>query len=235
MTPESLLALFDDPIAAGRHAVAIRTQAYGRAIALRNDPALSVEARTGNESSTPANARLESHEPLPTAERALLLRDGLVLQLSGLPSHGEIRRDDLLVVEVDPTIESRRRFAEWLSTEGVRFPESSALAPTSPTAAGLHRLWCFAAARIALPTFVRIVARHDLIGIRLAQLAIGFGADTLAGPLQSDRKLPLAGVTRPDETTLSGLVTLVQQAGFEPIAPHRTSNPLPADPRDEAP
>ena len=59
-------------------------------------------------------------------------------------------------------------------------------------------------------------ARHDLIGIRVAQVALGFGADTLAGPVQPDRSLPLAGVTRPNENTHAGLRALVEQAGLTP-------------------
>ena len=63
----------------------------------------------------------------------------------------------------------------------------------------------------------RLQLRHDLVGIRLAQIALGFGVDTFAGPLQSDRKLPLAGVTRPDEATREGIATLVRAAGLRPV------------------
>ena len=80
-------------------------------------------------------------------------------------------------------------------------------------------MWCIAAARLALPTAVRIEARHDRIGIRLAQIALGFGADTLSGPILPDRSLPLAGVTRPDEATAAGLATLVREAALEPARP----------------
>jgi 2-iminoacetate synthase ThiH len=82
---------------------------------------------------------------------------------------------------------------------------------------GLHRLWLLAAARLALPAGVRVEVRHDLCGIRLAQVALGFGADTLAGPIDPVRHLPLAGVPRPSEATADGLCELVRQAGLTPV------------------
>ena len=79
------------------------------------------------------------------------------------------------------------------------------IAPYSRLPAGTHRLWLVAVARLALPATIRVEARHDLVGIRLAQVALGFGADVLSGPIESDRHLPVAGVTRPNEATLAGL------------------------------
>jgi 2-iminoacetate synthase ThiH len=67
---------------------------------------------------------------------------------------------------------------------------------------------------------VRVEVRHDLHGVRLAQVALGFGADTLAGPIDAGRHLPLAGVPRPSETSEAALSELVRQAGLEPIT-HR--------------
>jgi 2-iminoacetate synthase ThiH len=89
------------------------------------------------------------------------------------------------------------------------------LAPFSTDAAGTHRLWAIAVARLVLPAAIRVEARHDLIGIRLAQVALGFGADTIAGPIAPERHLPVAGVPRPDETTITGLHKLIEQAGLE--------------------
>ena len=124
----------------------------------------------------------------------------------------------IAVVHVADDEASRRAYVQWLSRvaeAGV----SGEVAPTGPEAAGLHKLWCIAAARLRLPASVRVQVRHDLVGIRLTQIALGLGADVLAGPVEADRTLPLAGVTRPTETTRAGLHTLVRQAGFRPEAP----------------
>ncbi|MCR9163562.1 MAG: hypothetical protein ACE37F_15860 [Nannocystaceae bacterium] len=122
-----------------------------------------------------------------------------------------------LVVHVEPNAQARRAYAAWLLDNGAALPAGVAVTAYSREAAGLHRLWCLAAARLALPSRVRVEVRHDLVGIRLAQIALGFGVDTFAGPLESDRKLPLAGVTRPDEATREGIATLVRAAGLRPV------------------
>jgi len=123
---------------------------------------------------------------------------------------------DDVILHVEPTTEGREAYVQWLLQHGASLPAGVHVTAYSTEAAGLHRLWCLAAARIALPPTVRVEVRHDLVGIRLAQIALGFGVDTFAGPLQSDRKLPLAGVTRPDEATREGIATLIRAAGLRP-------------------
>ncbi len=138
-----------------------------------------------------------------------------------------VEPDTSVLLQVDATESGRRAFLGWLYEVGADAPPGASVAPYSTEAAGLHRLWCLAAARLALPESVRVQVRHDVVGIRLAQVALGFGVDTFAGPLQADRKLPLAGVTRPDEATRAGISTLIEHAGLrpvlQPLAPQRAS------------
>ena len=149
---------------------------------------------------------------------AALLRDDEVVDLRAWPEPDALRSGDRVVVQAEGTAEGRRRYVAWLRAVANNGPKDIAIAPTSPAPSGMQRLWCIAAARVLLPAHVRVEARHDLVGIRLAQLAVGCGADTLAGPLEPDRKLPLAGVTRPNEATHAGLATLVRQVGLTPHA-----------------
>lgn len=90
------------------------------------------------------------------------------------------------------------------------------VAPFTAEPEGTRRLWAIAAARLVLAPTARVEAHHHRLGIRLAQVALGFGADTLAGPVEADRSLPMAGVTRPNETTRAGLCQLVSQVGLRP-------------------
>lgn len=205
MSIEALLALFDEPTLAGRRASSIRDEAFGPCIWIR-------EAA-----------------PVTVPEVATILRDEAFLPLQTWPSAADLRPGDTLLLDVSVGTKGRERFADWLLEHAPRLPADVAVAPSSRESAGLHRLWSIAAARIVLPPTVRVQARHDLIGIRLSQIALGFGADTLAGPLAPERKLPVAGVTRPNENTRSGLATLVAQAGLRsiddpvagrPTAPH---------------
>jgi hypothetical protein len=191
MTAEALLSAFEHPAALAAAASARRNELFGAAVVVRPDAPCS---------------------PPTTAAR---LRDGAFASLEHWPAASELREDDRLIVQVDPTPLERQHFVQWLH-ELADSPLRWSLAPFSRDAAGVHRLWCIAVARACLPATVRIEVRHDLVGLRLAQLALGFGADTLTGPLQPERKLPLAGVPRPTEATALGLHTMVRQTGLEP-------------------
>ncbi len=188
------LALYEHPAVLGRHAAAARRLAFGERVWVRPAPA---------------------HE---APHAAVLLRGDAVLALAAWPEPAALEPGDRVVVDVPPTPVDRARLVAWLRALAAAAPAGLAVAPAATTPGGLHRLWCIAAARLLLPPAVRVEARHDLIGIRLAQIAVGLGADTLAGPIAPDRALPLAGVTRPDEATRAGLCTLVRQVGLEPHA-----------------
>ncbi len=191
--PELVLSWIHEPLVAAARARVRRDTWFGRHIRIA-----AVEARAGDD--------------LP---EAALVRDGRLEQLDAWPT-ASLRPGDELLVHVDATDEARAAWARGLVELVAREPAEVSIAPFSRTTAGLHRLWCIAAARVLLPARVRVVARHDLLGIRLAQVALGFGADTLAGPISPDRSLPLCGVTRPDETSFAGLATLVRHAGLLP-------------------
>ncbi len=97
----------------------------------------------------------------------------------GWPEPGALRAGDRLVLQVDR--DRLGAYFEYLSRLAAAAPEGLSVAPFCAPAGGLMRLHLIAAARVALPGRVRVEARHDLLGIRLAQVALGFGADTLAG------------------------------------------------------
>jgi hypothetical protein len=191
MTPEAVLAAYEHPAVLAEQAAARRDALFGRSVCVRSSEALS-----------------------PPAAAARVDASGVQL-LDAWPEASALRPGDRVIVHVDPTGEARQRFAGWLQTVSMA-PVEWSVAPFSRDAAGVHRLWCIAAARLLLPATVRVEVRHDLLGLRLAQLALGFGADTLAGPVEPDRKLPLAGLPRPTESTATALLTLVRQTGLEP-------------------
>lgn len=189
--PQGLAALRDDPPRAGRLATAARRATTGEQVWI-------YDLRT---TETPDHAEQSWPSPADAAARSL--------------------EPGSLAVCVSP--ERASEYAAWvgalveaLAPADQRHPDF-ALAPYSAAPAGTHRLWLIAAARLRLPAPVRVMARHDLVGLRIAQLALAFGADALGGPITPDRKLPLAGVTRPNENTRAGLHALVEQAGLSPI------------------
>lgn len=123
---------------------------------------------------------------------------------------GEAQTDSARVIEVEDNEEYVRLLFSLAGEPDI------AVAPYTTQPEGTRRLWAIAAARLVLAPTARVEAHHHRLGIRLAQVALGFGADTLAGPVEADRSLPLAGVTRPNETSRAGLCQLVSQVGLRP-------------------
>jgi hypothetical protein len=237
MNHAALLALFSDPADAGRRACAARERAFGPAIWIRAAPAHPAPALAAlirddrvidlpvpkDMSSTPCP---EGHDinraaaaPVPEATSST----------PAWPDPAALRPGDRLVLAVDH--DQLPAYCAWLLRAAAAAPGWS-LAPFAPRPGGLFRLHLIAAARLALPAGVRVEVRHDLHGVRLAQVALQFGADTLAGPLDVGRHLPLAGVPRPSETSAMALGELVRQAGLEPLQP--TASPSPPAPTLES-
>jgi hypothetical protein len=191
MSAPDLLALRDDPPRLGRLAAQARSAAFEADVLVREVPA-----------------------PAPRPEVAALYRDGDWSRCDTWPAPSTWKAGDRIVCNVAP--ERANAWVEYLQSAG-EVPAGCSLAPYSTEPAGTHKLWLVASARLALPPSVRVEARHDLLGIRVAQVALGFGADTLSGPIEPDRKLPLAGTTRPNENTRAGLFALVEQTGLSAV------------------
>lgn len=191
---DALLALVDEPLLAAARGRARRESLHGREI------------------------RIVSREAIATPEHALVVSASSTSTLTHWPAtRGGLQDGDHAVIQIGAAPAERERWVRWLlELSRADLPRCS-IAPCSSTAAGLHPLWCIAVARLCLPPQVTVEARHDVLGIRLAQVALGFGADALSGPVDVDRHLPLCGVTRPDEATATGLATLVRHAGLVPV------------------
>jgi hypothetical protein len=197
-----LEALFSDPAAAARRACEARARAFGRTIWVRSAPPCSDGSIAIIRDDTPDKSTTCLEHPVP----------GDMSSTPGWLDVASLRSGDRLVLRVEH--HQLSAYCAWL-VRAAAVPKAWALAPWCPTAGGLFRLHLIAAARLALPANVRVEARHDLHGVRLAQVALGFGADTLSGPIDIGRHLPLAGVPRPSETTQAALFELVRQAGLE--------------------
>ncbi|MDC0719740.1 hypothetical protein [Nannocystis bainbridge] len=238
MTPAELARLFDQPAEAGARAQAARASHFGRRVQVRGTPPHpppTVAALLRGAGPVVVDLPGWSQEHVARAMADATGRSGhaesdmssgtCASAAPGWPEPAALRAGDRVVLQVD-----RARlgdYFEYLVRLAAAAPEGLSVAPYCALAGGLMRLHLIAAARVALPGRVRVEARHDLLGIRLAQVALGFGADTLAGPLAQTRKLPLAGVPRPDEATPAGLAALIERAGLEPVLDDMTSETLP--------
>lgn len=203
------LALRHNPPRLGRLAMARRRALFGDAVLVRARPTPSLTLEPGQAlvvgpGAALANAPLDARSVQTWVDAAL-----------------ELDADASLLLPLEPRdAEAPARYVEGLLALAEALADrpapASSLAPYCTVPAGTFRLWAIAVARLLLPAGVRVEARHDLVGIRVAQIALGFGADTLSGPIEADRALPIAGVTRPNEATRAGLFNLVEQAGLRP-------------------
>jgi len=79
---------------------------------------------------------------------------------------------------------------------------------------GLDTLRVVAACRLALPAVAHVVADVTALGPRLAQMALGFGADELRAPIVPERALRLGDNARNPAMTRKEAATLIRSAGL---------------------
>jgi hypothetical protein len=81
---------------------------------------------------------------------------------------------------------------------------------------GLDTLHLIATCRLALPAIPHVLADVPALGPRLAQMALGFGADELFGPIVSERALRLGDNARNPAMTRKEAAILIRGAGLSP-------------------
>ena len=79
---------------------------------------------------------------------------------------------------------------------------------------GLDTLHLMATCRLALPAVPHLLADVPALGPRLAQMALGFGADELFGPIVSERALRLGDNARNPAMTRKEAAILIRGAGL---------------------
>jgi hypothetical protein len=79
---------------------------------------------------------------------------------------------------------------------------------------GVDTLRFFALCRLALPEVAHLVADVTALGPRLAQMALGFGADELYGPIVAERALRLGANANNPALTRKEAATLIRGAGL---------------------
>jgi len=141
-------------------------------------------------------------QPLAAYERRL--RDADLLALGALAD--AVRRD-----EVGPVVHLH-----------LEDPPSDAI-----RARGLDLLREVALARVLGPRGARVCVDFGASGLEIAQVALGFGADALAGPIANRRGLPIAedaqkkvkgkGMVALKALQRDEIATLVRRAGREPV------------------
>jgi aminodeoxyfutalosine synthase len=93
---------------------------------------------------------------------------------------------------------------------------NTALSHLPPTTA-YDDLKAVAVSRLMLDNFEHIKAYWVMIGEKLAQVALSFGADDLDGTIIEEKITHMAGATSAKGLTRKEMVRLIESAGFEPV------------------
>jgi aminodeoxyfutalosine synthase len=104
-------------------------------------------------------------------------------------------------------------------------PQNTGLSQLSPTT-GLDDLRVMAASRLLLDNFPHIKAYWVMLGPKLAQVALNFGADDLDGTIVEEHITHDAGGTTSQGMTEPELRAMIQAAGFQPVRRDCLHQPL---------
>lgn len=98
--------------------------------------------------------------------------------------------------------------------------------PHIPPTTAFDDLKNIAAARLMLDNFDHIKAYWVMIGEKLAQTALSFGADDLDGTIIEEKITHMAGAKSAKGLSLSSIKHLITSAGFEPVERDSFYNPV---------
>jgi aminodeoxyfutalosine synthase len=86
-----------------------------------------------------------------------------------------------------------------------------------PKASGLTDLRVMAVSRLMLDNFPHIKAYWVMLGIKIAQMALSFGADDIDGTVVHEKIYHDAGSDSPQELSVAEIRRLIEEAGRKPV------------------
>ena len=111
-------------------------------------------------------------------------------------------------------------------------PEGNALRKL-PAPLGYDDLRTYAVARLLLHNVPHIKAYWIMLGLKIAQVALWFGADDIDGTVQEEKIYHMAGAHTPEALTRSQLEAAIRAAGRVPVQRDTLYNVVPPLPTDE--
>jgi aminodeoxyfutalosine synthase len=86
-----------------------------------------------------------------------------------------------------------------------------------PGTTAFQDLRAIAVARLMLDNFPHIKVFWIMVGLKLAQIALSFGADDIDGTVIEERITHAAGAQTPEAVSEAQLVRVIEEAGFQPF------------------
>ena len=90
----------------------------------------------------------------------------------------------------------------------------------------LHALRTLAVSRIYLDNFDHITAYWVGLGMKLAQVALSYGADDLHGTILEEHIFHMAGATSPQLQTEADMIKAIREAGRTPVQRNTFYEPI---------
>lgn len=113
-------------------------------------------------------------------------------------------------------------------------PENNQI-PVRHAPTGADSLRTIAVSRIYLDNFDHITAYWVGLGMKLAQLALSYGADDLHGTIFEEKIFHMAGAGTPQTQSAQGMIHAIREAGFEPVQRNTFYEPVSGEPLQPQP
>ena len=104
-------------------------------------------------------------------------------------------------------------------------PENNGIPVQSPPT-GFDTLRTIAVSRIYLDNFDHITAYWVGMGLKLAQVALSYGADDLHGTILEEHIFHMAGATSPQLQTEADMIKAIREAGRTPVQRNTFYEPI---------
>jgi aminodeoxyfutalosine synthase len=104
-------------------------------------------------------------------------------------------------------------------------PENNGI-PVEHPPTGFDALRTIAVSRVYLDNFDHITAYWVGMGLKLAQVALSYGADDLHGTIVEEHIFHMAGATSPQEQTEAALIKAIREAGRTPVQRNTFYEPI---------
>jgi aminodeoxyfutalosine synthase len=104
-------------------------------------------------------------------------------------------------------------------------PENNDI-PVSTPPTGFDTLRTLAVSRIYLDNFDHITAYWVGMGLKLAQVALSYGADDLHGTIIEEHIFHMAGANSPQQQTEAALIKAIREAGRIPVQRNTFYEPI---------
>ncbi|MCC7344139.1 MAG: aminofutalosine synthase MqnE [Deltaproteobacteria bacterium] len=142
---------------------------------------------------------------------------GLGLRSNATLLYGHVENDEDKVVHLQKLRDLQDETGGFQTFIPLSFvPYDTQLAHLPPPT-GLSDLKHIAISRIFLDNFAHVKVYWIMTGIKVAQLALNFGADDIDGTVMQERIVHMAGAETPEGLHVDELVKLIREAGREPV------------------